>query len=184
MARNELNFEKKGDSFLIYVNPKTVPLEVVYSAAYVFLDKAYIVIDGNPDKEIIVKIRPKKEADGEKLPLEFNNELVKYCEYKANCENNKELRQIILQRALLSNDPASFEDINGQEGAGEKNEDGAAADEDGLPQDISDLEDDDEDFLDDPEGIAIPWEEKYGKDAKKSRNPKKTAQKKSKKSKK
>jgi His-Xaa-Ser system protein HxsD len=111
----------------VKINPKIYPLEVIYSATYMLLDKAFIVIDGDPNKEIIIKIKPKNDNKQEDLVNELNNELINYSVYKTQSEKNKDIRQTLIQRALLTN---GFED----------------------------------DTIDDPEGIAIPWEEKYGKD--------------------
>ncbi|MCK5025025.1 MAG: hypothetical protein KAS15_00430, partial [Nanoarchaeota archaeon] len=56
------------------------------------------------------------------------------------------IREMLLQRALIANDPSLIE--------GSDNE----------FEEILDEFEDDDDYLDDPEGIAIPWEEKYGKE--------------------
>jgi len=49
----DISFEK--DSVLIPINPEIYPLDVIYTSAYVFIDRAYVIIDGNPKKEVIVK---------------------------------------------------------------------------------------------------------------------------------
>jgi hypothetical protein len=56
------NFEidKESNSVVVSVNPKIFPLEVIYSAAYVFLDRAYIMIDGDPQEDILVQLKTKK----------------------------------------------------------------------------------------------------------------------------
>ena len=53
----ETNLKVKKGFVILTVNPKIYPLETVYSAAYTFLDKAYILLDGDPKKEIIVKLK-------------------------------------------------------------------------------------------------------------------------------
>jgi len=40
---SDIKVEK--DSVIVSINPKLYDLETVYSAAYVFLDKAYILLD-------------------------------------------------------------------------------------------------------------------------------------------
>jgi His-Xaa-Ser system protein HxsD len=130
----------------VSVNPKIHNLDVVYSAAYVFLDKAYILLDGDPEKEIIVTLKPKEGNDAEKLGLEFSNELLNYSHYKSKTKDLGAIRQAILQRALLIYE---------------------------TPKEIKPEETDkdlDGDFLDDPEGIAVPWEEKYGNKKTKKRD--------------
>ena len=135
--------EIRDGSAIISVNPMIYPLTIIYSAAYVFLDRAYILLDGNPKKEIVVKLKPKGGDDPEKLANEFFNELINYADYSRRAGQTKKIRETILQRALITNDPSIID-----------------ADEEF--EDILDESEEDEDYLDDPEGIAIPWEEKYG----------------------
>lgn len=147
MAKSSLcNLEEEGGFTLLKINPEIYPIDVIFSAAYVLLDQAYIIFDGDRHKEIIVKIKPKGDQDAQTLCLEFYNEMINYKEYEINFNKNKDVRDIILHRALLTNDSSLG-----------NNED------DELEDIFSELDDSDDDFLDDPEGIAIPWEEKYNK---------------------
>ena len=134
---SNIEINEKEDYVLVSINPKIYFLDVIYSAAYILLDKAHIVLDGDPEEEIIAEIRPKGKQDLRALAMAFNDELLNYSVYKTQSEKNKEIRQAIIQRALLSN---GF----GTEGSG----------------------------IDDPEGIAVPWEDKYGKDNKRKQKKK------------
>jgi His-Xaa-Ser system protein HxsD len=127
----------EGDSMFISVNPKTYPLDVIYAAAYVILDKAYVVLDGNPEERVIVEIKATADLDLRTLEKRFYEELLNYAVYKTQSEKNAELRQTMLQRALLTNG------FDMEAGTTEYN-------------------------LDDPDGITIPWEEKYGEEDKQS----------------
>jgi His-Xaa-Ser system protein HxsD len=133
-AKN-IKLNQQEGSICVAINPKIYPLDVIYSAAYVFLDRAYILIDGSPEKEVIIELRLKEERKDlhnlEKIGNEFNNELLNYAFYKKQSEKNAPIRQAIMQRALLTSEFS--------EGAGSA------------------------DLIEDPEGIAVPWEEKYGK---------------------
>ncbi len=95
----------KAENYIFFsVNPSIFSLEVVYSAAYIMIDKAYIFLDGNPKRSIDIEIRAKKEnQDLKRLALEFNNELINYANYKQQNKENKEIREMILQRALQTN---------------------------------------------------------------------------------
>lgn len=97
------NMELYGDRLLLSINPKIYPLDVVYSAAYSLLDKAYVVLDGDPEEEIIAEVRSKGGVDLRALGDEFNNELLNYAVYKKQSEKNALIRQAIIQRALLTN---------------------------------------------------------------------------------
>lgn len=123
------NMEIHDDHVIVRVNPKIHPLDIIYSASYILLEEAYVVIDGEPESKISVELRPKGSLSPEQLANKLNDELINYSVYKTQSEKNSQLRLAIIQRALLTN---GFED---------------------------ELED-----FEDPEGIAIPWEEKYGKE--------------------
>jgi len=110
METNDLgNIKIRPDSATFSVNPKIYPLELVYSAAYIMIDKAFIILDGDPEKEIWVEIRKKQnDQQVEELVREFNEELLNYAVYKVQSEKNQRLREIILQRVLLTNNNPSL----------------------------------------------------------------------------
>lgn len=96
------NFEVKDNSIIASINPRIYPLDVVMSAAYVFTENNYIILDGDPENEIIIQIVPKNNADLEKLGLEFNNELVNYAEYAIQSAKTMHLRQLLFSKALMT----------------------------------------------------------------------------------
>jgi len=92
------------DHVLVSINPKIHQIDTIYAAAYVLIDKAYIVLDGDPKTEIIAEIRPKQKQNPEELGNEFNEQLINYSVYKVQSEKNSDIRNILLQRSLLTND--------------------------------------------------------------------------------
>lgn len=138
-------------SKIIDVNTEIYPLDVVYSVAYIFLDKYYIFLDGDPKKSIKVRLTAKDDkADIEEATAEFNNYLVTYSFYKKQSEKNSAIRQLMLQAALFPVEQSA------QSIEQNKMEDEIGKIE--LPEELKDA-----DYLEDPEGIAIPWEVKYKK---------------------
>ncbi|MBW2991652.1 hypothetical protein KY345_00360 [Candidatus Woesearchaeota archaeon] len=132
-ALNNIEIDEKGEYALFSVNPKIYPLDLVYSASYIMIDKAFIILDGDPKEKILVEIRKKKpEQDLKTLVREFNEELLNYAVYKVQSEKNKHIREMILQRVLLTNHPDYIASI-----APQKNEDEA---------------------IEDPENIMKKWE--------------------------
>jgi His-Xaa-Ser system protein HxsD len=102
-------FENEGYA-LFSVNPKIYPLELIYSASYILMDRAYIFLDGDPQTEILVELR-KKEGIKEsikKIVFDFNDELLNYAVYKQQSEKNKGVRDAILRKVILENDPQSI----------------------------------------------------------------------------
>jgi len=119
----------------IRLNTKIYPLEAIYGACYVFIDRAYVLLDSPDPGMIEVSFKLKNEMpDGqrEKLAGEFHNELLSYVQRINIAKTNKKIREYIVERALY-----------------------AAVDSGNQLTDT--------DELDDPLGIAVPWEEKYGK---------------------
>lgn len=94
---------KRDGVVILSINPKIYPLEVIYGASYVFLDKSYVIINGDPEKEVLVQLKPKnKGEDLEELALKFNNELVNYGMYVVQAARTSTIRNAIVQAALSS----------------------------------------------------------------------------------
>lgn len=111
--------------------------EALYGAAYVFLDKAYLFLDNKSSKKIEISLKGKKKLNKnqlENLKGEFLNELLNYTVRINLSKNNKKIREYVISQALFS----AFGD------------------------DQVDKEDEVK-YEEDPLGIAIPWEDKYGK---------------------
>lgn len=125
----------------IVLSKNLYPMEAVINASYNFLEKAYIFLDENKkNNSIVVYFKNKKKPNEKafkKLKNEFINELINCSLRYQISKNNKKVREYIIGRALYT--PfASTE--------------------------LENLEDNKElDYQEDPLGIAIPWEEKYGK---------------------
>lgn len=104
-----LEIDEKEDMVLVSVSPRIYPLPVIYSAAYAFIDNCYVLIDGDPREEVLIELRPKTKMDLKILGREFNNELVNYANYAAQCARSAKLREAILKRVLLTHDSKTNE---------------------------------------------------------------------------
>jgi len=102
-------------SINITLNTKIYPLDVVYSAAYVFLDDAYFQISGDPNKEINLTIYPKKDTDLNKLKLDFLNECVSQSSYFAKLDQNNDILKLIVEKALFTSSSYFVEDPEDEE---------------------------------------------------------------------
>ena len=96
---------------VVSVNPQIYPFDVIFTAVYCFLDEAYVLIDGDPVEEVIVELKPKEGNKIDELGKRFNNTLVKYATYKIYSARNKDIRNILLRRALLTNDDSILKEI-------------------------------------------------------------------------
>lgn len=166
-----------NDYILVTVNPKVYSLDIVQSAAYVLMDRAYVIIDGNPEEKILVELKPTdKKENLEKLGRDFNNELLNYAVYKIQAERTKGIREKIVQRALFTNLGEEAGSLLTEENKIPKNSD----------QDICDVELDEEDtelpkldnsdtldYKEDPENIMVPWDEKFSENKEEKRREEK-----------
>jgi len=124
----------------VIVDLNIYPLEAIYGAAYVFVDKAYIFLDSKEEEKVEINFRAKEGTDFstlEKIEGEFMNELLNYTLRLKLSETNKKIREYVVEQAL-------FSALGREEGILKNNEEKF-------------------EFEDDPLGIAIPWEDKYGK---------------------
>lgn len=153
--QGDKNVKTKKAEIILKINPKIYPLEVVEGAAYTFVDRAYVDIGGNPKKQILVTLTAKENSDRkefERIAGDFKNELLNYALRRDIAQNNREIREYIISRALFSAVTSAEEEF---EIIQRKTKE---ADKKGRAAKIAKG-----DFVDDPLGIAIPWEEKYGK---------------------
>lgn len=128
------------------------PLDVVYGAAYVLIDRAYVLLDRDEAGRIVVRVEAKDESDEAGLNAlagDFGNELLAQALRRKVTAANRPVIEAIVSAAIA-----------GASGAM-------------LPG--TDIEDDDLDFLDDPLGIAVPWEEKFSKEARRAASSESTA---------
>lgn len=133
----KFQIKKTDNQILFFLDSKFYPLEAIYGTANVFLDRAYVFLDGDPKKKIEVYLKGKKkmsQAELEAICGEFHNELLNYLLRVKIAKRNKKVRELIVGTALVSG--MSFSDFS------------SADDIDG------------DDYLKDPLGIATPWEDK------------------------
>ncbi len=131
-----------GGFAVVDLPAKMYPLETVYGAAFLFLDRAYIRLEEGPGKAVRVLLKSQDDTDEkglEDLAGTFCNELVNQAIRTEVSKSNQKLREYIVAKALFSAEDSEddFMDLLGDDDA-------------------------DTEMVDDPLGIATPWEEKYG----------------------
>jgi len=120
------------------------PRDVLYAAAYVFLDRAYVLLD-RVESRFVVQFRSKRpldEATFRAIAGEFENELLAQALRHRVVDANQRIIEDVVAVAIA-----------GAAAGGEPNADGTA--EHPPLVDPGDAEDG---FLTDPQGIARPWE--------------------------
>ncbi|AKT36176.1 His-Xaa-Ser system protein HxsD [Chondromyces crocatus] len=117
------------------------PKDVIYGAAYVFIDRCYVHLDRVGEGRIKVTLRAKRGTPEltDALAGELQNELLAQAWRQEIASQNRQLIETITARAL-----------------------GGAAGPPGLDELLA-MDIGDDTAFDDPLGIAMSWEDKYGK---------------------
>lgn len=139
------------------------------AAAYTLTDRMYVELKSGKGALLQIELSPK---DGVKLSSaqtkgEFMNELLHQSLRRKISEAHQRIREYIVTQALLSAQPEEELSPKAVEVAKKK---GSKALDKELEKEIDRLlaEAEKSDFKKDPLGIAVPWEEKYGKTGVKS----------------
>ncbi len=146
MEKLKSKISQKNNQIIFWLKSEVYPLEAIYSTAHAFLDRTYVFLDGDPKKEIAVSLKGKEKLNNkelERLESEFHNELLNYLLRTEVSKRNQKIREYIVGTALVSSLPTELLAPSLETKTTKKEE-------------MSD-------WQKDPLGIAIPWEEKYGK---------------------
>lgn len=135
-------------SVTLTVDAAVYPLEAVYGAAYIFIDRCFVLLDRPKAGSVSVTLADKKgAADADSLRRmagEFANELLTQAWRQKIIEENRVVLETVTTQALAS--------------AQSRGGGGAEPSLDELASfDFT------EESFDDPLGIAMSWEEKYKK---------------------
>ena len=132
-----------GERVTVVLDRGLYPLDVIYGASYVFVDRCYVLLDSPDADHVQVELRGREaldEAGLRSLAGEFGNELLNQAWRSQVTRNNRAVIEAVMAKAMAG-------------ALGPPDLDDAAAEEFEA------------DAFDDPLGIAVPWEEKYGKQA-------------------
>ena len=128
-------------SVTITVDASVYPIEALYGAAYIFIDRCYVLIDRPRGGSFSVSLTPKATAADEALRAmvgEFANELLSQAWRQKILEENRVILETVTTQALAgAMGPPSLDDL--------------------AAFDFS------EESFEDPLGIAMSWEDKYKK---------------------
>ncbi len=108
-------FDNKEEYIKVTLNPQLYTLQTIYAASYIFLDKAYILLDQDNKKNIEVFLFSRNGENLNSLGKEFANELINYGHYFSRVENNASTIKTIMQRVLFTVNPKFAEEAEEQE---------------------------------------------------------------------
>lgn len=148
----------------IKLSKSAYPVQAVLHTCNLFSDRAYFKVDEN-GKEVVVSVSLKKGRNTavlEKLIMEFQNELLHNVLRLKIAKDNKKVRELLIEQALCAALPQRREEEEPRISEEEIDKE--------LEEILKEVEADD--YKEDPLGIAIPWEDKFGKKEKKERDGK------------
>jgi His-Xaa-Ser system protein HxsD len=93
----------EGEQFELLIDTNIFPKDIILKAAYTFLDKGYFFFRFDADNNIVLEFQTKKDVKIEAKSLigEFSDELLAvYLRDKLE-KDNKVIREVIVQKALL-----------------------------------------------------------------------------------
>lgn len=98
------------------VHTAVYSVQTIYSAGYVFLDRAYFYLEPASKGVVWVWISPRdKSVDPEVLAREFYQELLNYAHYFISLRSNGDQVRLLLQRALFSAAPSLVKEAEERE---------------------------------------------------------------------
>ena len=126
------------------VDPSLYPLDALYGAAYIFIDRCFVFLDKDAQGHVVISLSPKKgPADEPTLQNwagEFGNELLSCAwRHQIAAANRQVLEQVTSLALAGAMGPPSLDDLSNFDFSSQP--------------------------LEDPLGIAQSWEEKYKKKA-------------------
>lgn len=99
------NLVISNEDATITINKNMYPKEVLVQACYVMLDECYFLIDEQKNNYIITLSLKNKKNNLKEKALQFFDELIEAQSYIDQLKRTSEIRQIILEKALLPQNP-------------------------------------------------------------------------------
>ncbi|HLD62036.1 His-Xaa-Ser system protein HxsD [Candidatus Roizmanbacteria bacterium RIFCSPHIGHO2_02_FULL_37_24] len=101
-------FFAKENAITFNITSKLYPIDIILNTAYIFVDRCYVFLDGDPASVVKINLKGKnKLSDKQLLDLsgEFNNELLNQILRAKLAKDNKKLREYIVGQALIGASP-------------------------------------------------------------------------------
>lgn len=137
---SRLGYTLGPDHVAVDVDEQLYPLEAIYGAAYLFIERCYVFLSRAPAGTVTVRLttrEPAAAAELDALAGEFGNELLSQALRLRLSQSTARIREYYTAAALR-----------------------AAASAPTVDELLAELES--EDLLEDPLEIMVPWEEKHG----------------------
>lgn len=141
--RADFDYEISDRQIRFVIDEQIYPRDALFGAAYIFIDRCYVLLDRPGDQRVSVRFRTKAaatEAELEALAGEFANELLNQVLRLRVGESTARIREYYMARAFFATDGKST-----------------------IDQLLAEL--DAEEMAEAPLEVAVPWEKKPAADA-------------------
>ena len=104
MVIKGIKYKITKDAIFFLVNGKIYPQETILNTAFIFIDRAYVFLDGNPGATVRVYLKSKNVISKQKsadMAGEFYNELLNQTMRNHLLKQNKQLREFCIGSAML-----------------------------------------------------------------------------------
>ena len=99
----EIGYEISGNTIRYIIDENIYPLDAIYGAAYLFVDRCFLFFNRIGDQKIEIHMKCKSEsADLEEILGEFSNELLNHVIRFRLAESTSKIREYYMARAFLS----------------------------------------------------------------------------------
>jgi len=105
MKKVRFKINQKDNRITFWLNPKIYPLPTIHSAAYVFVDRAYVSLDKDSAQKIGVSLEGKEKLTKPRLTNlkgEFLNEHLKNLVRESVFKKNKKILEYIVGGAITA----------------------------------------------------------------------------------
>lgn len=102
---DELTYLEDGRRVSFTLDETLYPLDAIYGAAYLFVDRCYLFLDRPGDQKVEVRITPRQAGDRDSLASlagEFANELLNQVLRQRVSESTRRIREYYMARAFFS----------------------------------------------------------------------------------
>jgi len=102
---DELTWLEDGQRVALVVDESLYPLDAIYGAAYLFVDRCWIFLDRAADQKVQVRLKPKADSSPDILAAlagEFANELLNQVLRVRIGDSTRKIREYYMARAFFS----------------------------------------------------------------------------------
>ena len=89
--------EKASKLVTVKIDCRLFPIDLVYTASYAMMDRAYVILDGSPEDVVYALLKPRTfKGDLKELGRMFYDELINAAFHTVQMMRNKEIKDALI----------------------------------------------------------------------------------------